>query len=194
MKKGIILASLVLLSTGCALLNELTAFTRCEFSFRSVQDPVISGVEVSSIRSFSDFSIMEGQRILTDVLRGSLPFAITANIEVRNPGPAVAAVNSIQWIAYLDDMEIGSGSLDRRIEVAPNGGRAMMPVRVEADLFDFLEGENPRSMVNFALNMMDAGGEPSHLSMKIKPSVVIGGQLFHYPGYFTISREFSSGD
>lgn len=194
MKKGIILTALVLLSTGCALLNELTAFTKCEFSFRSVQDPVISGVEVSSIRSFSDFSIMEGQRILADVLRGSLPFAITANIEVRNPGPAVAAVNSLQWIAYLDDMEIGGGSLDRRIEVAPNGGRALMPVRVEADLFDYLEGENPRSMVNFALNMMDAGGEPSHLSMKIKPSLVIAGQIYHYPGYFTISREFSSGD
>ncbi len=193
MKKAFILASLVLLSTGCALLNELTAFTKCEFSFHSVEDPVISGVQVSAVRSFTDFGWMDGQRILADILRGTLPFAITANVEVRNPGPAGAAVNSVQWIAFLDNMEIGSGTLERRIEIAPNGGRSMMPVRIEADLFEFLEGENPRSMVNFALNLMDAGGQPSHLSLKIKPSVLIGGQSVYYPGFFTIDREFSSG-
>jgi len=31
------------------------------------------------------------------------------------------------------------------------------------------------------------------LGMKIKPSVLIGGQPVYYPGYFTIDQEFRSG-
>ena len=57
-----------------------------------------------------------------------------------------------------------------------------------------MEGDNPQTMLNFALNLVDAGNQPTRLSMKIKPSVIIGGQSVNYPGYFTITKEFSSGN
>ena len=47
---------------------------------------------------------------------------------------------------------------------------------IQTDLFDYLEGDNPRTMLNFALNLVDAGNQPTRLSMKIKPSVMIGAQ------------------
>jgi len=194
MRKLLIFTSILLLINGCSILTELTAFTKCEFSFHSAQNPTVCGINVTNRSSFSDFSFLDGQKIAGNLLNGALPFAITANVEVVNPGATTAAVNSIEWIAFIDDIQVAQGSLADRVEIAPGGGKSMIPIRIQADLFDYLEGDNPRTMINFALNLVDAGNQPTRLSMKIKPSVMIGGQSVYYPGFFTIKKEFSSGN
>lgn len=185
---------ILLLIPGCSILTELTALTKCEFSFHSAQDPSVCGIDITHRHSFTEFSFMDGQTVVASILKGTLPFGITANVEVVNPGAATAAVNSIEWIAFIDEIQVAQGILSDRIEVAPGGGKSMIPVRVETDLFEYLEGDNPRTMLNFALNLMDAGNQPTRLSMKIKPSVMIGGRTIYYPGFFTITKEFTSGD
>jgi len=103
-------------------------------------------------------------------------------------------LNHIEWIAFIDDVQISSGKVEQRVEILPNGGTAIVPVRIESDLFEYLEGDSPRTMLNFALNLIDAGGQPTRLSLKIKPSVVIGSTLLPYPDYFIISKEYRSGN
>lgn len=194
MRKLIIFSSTILLVSGCAILSELTALTKCEFSFHSAQNPSVCGIDISGRHSYSDFSFLDGQIIASNILKGTLPFAITVNVEVTNPGAVTAAVNSIEWIAFIDDIKVATGVVSEKIEVAPGGGRSIIPIGIRTDLFDYLEGDSPRTMLNFALNLMDAGGQPTRLSMKIKPSVLIGGQSLNYPGFFTITKEFSSGN
>ncbi len=194
LKRLLIFTSILLLVPGCSILSELTALTKCEFSFHSARNPSVCGIDMNNKHSYSDFSFMDGQTILGNLLRETLPFNITANVEVKNPGVTTAAVNSIQWIAFIDDIQIAQGTITDRVEIAPGGGTSIIPIMVQANLFDYLKGDNPRTMLNFALNLVDAGNQPTRLSMKIKPSVLIGGQSVNYPGYFTISKEFSSGN
>lgn len=182
--------------TGCSILAELTAIaaiTKCEFSFHSAQDPVVSGINVMQVRSFSDLTFLDGQKVVSNILQKKLPFGITANVEVKNPGVNTAAVNYIEWIAFIDDIQISTGKIEKRVEITANGGTAIIPIRIEADLFEYLEGDNPKTMLNFCLNLVDAGGQPTRLSMKIKPSVYVGSKMLSYPDYFTISKEFKSG-
>ncbi len=194
MKKVIAIAMLFATLTGCSILSELTALAKCEFSFHSAQDPVVAGVDVMRVKTYSDLTFMDGQRIVSNIIQRRLPFGITANVEVKNPGMTTAAVNYIEWIAFIDDVRISSGKIEDRIEVPAGGGTSMVPIRIETDLFEYLQGDNPKTMLNFALNLVDAGGQPTRLSMKIKPSVYVGGSLVAYPDYFTISKEFRSGN
>jgi len=194
MKKLSTLIALILLIHGCSLLNELIAFTKCEFRLHSLQQPAVCGIDISQKNSWSDFSFMEGQAIAGKLLQKSLPFDITVNIEVRNPGTSLAAVNAIQWIAFIDDLQVAQGILQERVEIPPSGGTNKIPLRIHADLIDYLEGDNPRAMLNFALNLLNAGDQDSQVSLKIKPSVLIGTQEVQYPDYFTITKEFKSGD
>ena len=115
------------------------------------------------------------------------------NVEVLNPGSSHAAVNSVEWIAFLDDLQLAQGTVQQRVEVGPSG-TSIIPIRVRADLFDYLEGDNPSAMLNFALNLINAGSQASQVSMKIKPSVLIGSKEILYPDYFTISKEYKSGN
>ncbi len=194
MKKLITLTVLILSMAGCSILTELTALTKCEFRFQSAQDPVIAGINVMEIHSFSDLTFLDGQRVVSTILQKKLPFGITANVEISNPGPVMAAVNYIEWIAFIDDIQIATGRIDKRIEIQPNGGTSILPIRIETDLYQYLQGDNPRTMLNFGLNLIDAGGQPTRLSMKIRPSVYVGGRLIPSPEYFTISKEFTSGN
>ena len=180
--------------TGCSILSELTALTKCEFSFHSAQNPVVAGVDVMRIQTYSDLTFMDGQRLVSNILQKKLPFGITANIEVKNPGLTTAALNNIEWIAFIDDIRISSGRVDNRVEIPGSGGTAIVPIRIETDLFEYLQGDNPKTMLNFALNLVDAGGQPTRLRLKIKPSVYVGATMVPYPDYFTIDKEFRSGN
>ncbi len=194
MKKIVLLGVLIFLLNGCSILSELAAFTKCEFRLLSLQEPALCGIDVSQKSFWSDFSFMEGQIIAGQLLKKSLPFEITVNVEVRNPGASVAAVNSIQWIAFIDDLQVAQGTIHERVEVPPSGGVNKIPLRIQADLIDYLEGDNPRAMLNFALNLVNAGDQASQMTMKIKPSVLIGSQSIQYPDYFIITKEFKSGN
>lgn len=193
MKKVLMLIILASSLSGCGILSELTALTKCEFSFHSAKEPLVAGIDVMRVRSFSDLTFLDGQKVVTNILQKQLPFEITANVEVLNPGVATAAVNYIEWIAYIDDVQITTGRIDKRIEIPGNGGTAIIPIRISTDLFEYLEGDNPKTMLNFGLNLVDAGGQPTRLSLKIKPSVYVGTVMLTYPDYFTISKEFKSG-
>jgi len=193
MKKILLFATLILLLNSCAMLTEMIAFTKCEFRLHSLQDPKACGININQLSSWSDFSFMEGQAVAAQLLQKKLPFEITVNVEARNPGTTMAAVNSIQWIAFIDDLQVAQGALQERVEIPPSGGINKIPIRVKADLFDYLEGDNPRAMLDFALNLINASDQSSQVSLKIKPSVLIGTQEIQYPDYFTITKEFKSG-
>ena len=194
MRKLLLFATAILLMNSCSIFNELVAFTKCEFRLHSLQEPEACGINLSQKGTWSDFTFMEGQAIAGQLLQKRLPFEITVNVEVKNPGTAMAAVNSIQWIAFIDELQVAQGTVSERVEIPPSGGINKIPVRVKADLLDYLEGDNPRAMLDFALNMVNAGDQSSQVSLKIKPSGLIGTQEVQYPDYFTISKEFKSGN
>jgi hypothetical protein len=128
MRKIFFIPLLLLLLNSCSVLSELTALKKCEFRLYSFQDPSVCGIDMSDRRSLSDFTFLDGQLIAANLLRGTLPFDITLNMEVKNPGTSKAAVNSIEWVAIIDDLEVASGLVERRIEVPPSGGLAIVPV------------------------------------------------------------------
>lgn len=194
LKKLLLFASLVLLLNACSILSELKALSKCEFRLHSLAEPSLCGVEVSQKSSWTDFSIMEGQMIARNLLSSTLPFDIVVNVEVRNPGSTAAALNALHWIAYVDNMQVAEGTVTERVEIPSSGGLALVPVQIHTDLIDFLERDSPRTMLNFALSLVNSRDRSSKVSLKIKPSIMVGTQTLKYPGYFTLTKEFSSGD
>lgn len=194
LKKLLLVATAILLLSACSPLREIAALRKCEFRLLSIQDPEVCGVDISQKDSWADFNFMEAQAVAGQLMKKKLPLEITVNVEALNPGSSVAAVNSLQWIAFLDDLQLARGSVQERVEIRPSGGTSLIPLRVRADLFNYLEGNNPAAMLNFALTLLNAGNRTSQVSIKIKPSVRIGNRDIEYPDYFTISKEYTSGN
>ena len=89
---------------------------------------------------------------------------------------------------------MAQGAVVQRVEIPPSHGRVLIPMYLQTDLFEFLEKGHPGSMLNFALSLVQKKDRSSQVSLKIKPSVMVGKRTIPYPGYFTLTREFSAGD
>lgn len=179
---------------SCNFLKEITTLGKCEFRMTTLENPEIAGVDVSHIRSFTDLNLAEMGIISASILKGDLPLSFTLNVEARNPNPAMAALNSLEYLAFIDDVEVARGNLDRRIEIPANGGVTSIPLRLSTDLIDILKKDSRQALVNFGLNLADAGNHPTRVSIKVKPTILVGAMEINYPGYFTVKHDFTSGD
>jgi LEA14-like dessication related protein len=179
---------------SCNFLKEISTLGKCEFRVTTLEDPEIAGVDVSRIRSFTDLNMVDMGIISASMLKGDLPLSFTLNVEARNPNPAMAALNSLEYLAFIDDVEVARGNLDRRIEIPANGGVTTIPMRLSADLIDILKKDSRQALVNFGLNLADAGNRPTRVSIKVKPTILVGAMEINYPGYFTVKHDFTSGD
>jgi LEA14-like dessication related protein len=160
----------------------------------TLEDPEIAGVDVSQVSSFTDLSLVDMGMISASFLKGALPLSFTLNVEVRNPNPAMAALNGLEYLAFIDDVKIASGQLDRRIEIPANGGVTTVPLRLSTDLIEIMKKDSRQALVNFGLNLADAGKRPTRVSIKVKPTILVGATEINYPGYFTVKHDFTSGD
>lgn len=179
---------------SCSFLKEISTLGKCEFRVTTLEDPEIAGVDVSQVRSFTDLNFAEMGIISASMLKGDLPLSFTLNVEVRNPNPTMAALNGLEYLAFIDDVEVASGQLDRHIEIPANGGITTVPLRLNTDLIDIMKKDSRQALVNFGLNLADAGNRPTRVSIKVKPTILVAAMEIDYPGYFTVKYDFTSGD
>ncbi|HEC44602.1 MAG TPA: hypothetical protein ENI20_17440 [Bacteroides sp.] len=189
---ALIMAAFLL--NSCSFLKEVTSFGKCEFRVTTLENPELAGVDVSNISSFGDISYVEMGIISASILIGELPLDFTLNIEAMNPNPATAALNKLEYIALIDDVEIAQGTLNQRIEIPANGGVQIIPLRLNTDLIELLKKDSRAALVNFGLNLADASDRPTRVSIKVKPSILVGTIEIVYPGYFRLNYDFESGE
>ena len=188
------LISLVFLENSCNFLKEISTLGKCEFRVTTLEDPQLAGIDVSQVRSFTDLNLVDMGIISSSILQGDLPLSFTLNVEVRNPNPAMAALNRLEYLAFIDEVEVARGELDRRIEIPASGGVSTIPLRLNTDLIDILKKDSRQALVNFGLNLADAGKRPTRVSIKVKPTILVGAMEINYPGYFTVKQDFTSGE
>lgn len=185
---------LVFLLHSCSFLKEITTLGKCEFRVTTLENPELAGVDISNIHGFSDINFVNMGIITASVMQGVLPLDFTLNLETKNPNPATAALNKLEYIAYIDDVQIASGTLNQRIEIPANGGVKTIPLRLHTDLIEILKKDSRQALINFGLNLADAGNRPTRVSLKVKPTILVGTMEIVYPGYFTLKYEFASGE
>ncbi len=173
--------------------DEMRMLARCEFRFERLSKAVLAGIDVVDVQGMKDLSIEDSAAIFSALASGRLPLEGTVDVEARNPTSWPAAINRMEWILLIDDIEVATGVVPQRIEIAPNGGTATIPVTFSTDLLMLREGRSVDALINLALNLSGGYGSPSRITVKVKPSIVVGNTTLHYPGFLTLSREFSGG-
>lgn len=195
MKKILIYNTIVILIlTSCSTFKELISFTRCEFRMKNIQSIRLAGVDMQGKTSINDFNISDMAVFARYALGNSLPLDMVLLIEAKNPNRQSAALNKIEWIAYLDDMEMMEGIVNERIVVPPDNGTGIIPLHIQLDMKKVMKSSSANAIANLALNMMNIGDKESRLAVKIKPTILIGSVPLDYPGYIKITKNFTSGN
>ena len=177
---------------SCSYLKELSALKDCEFRMGTIENPLLAGVDISKIVTTKDYSLEQTGKITKSILQGTLPLTFILNVDVKNPNQKNASLNRLEYIAYIDETEVASGSMEEHVVIPAGGGIATIPLKVETDILDLLKKEPINTLLNYTLNLADSGNRPVRISAKIKPWLQIGNKNVEYPGYLTITRDFST--
>ena len=190
----VILVSGIIMSLySCSFLKELSALKECEFRVGTLENPALAGVDISKIVTIKDYSLEQTGKITKSILQGTLPLSFTLNVDVKNPNQRSASLNRLEYLAYIDETEVASGSVEEYIVIPAGGGIANIPLKVETDILSLLKKAPLNTLLNYTLNLADDGKRPVRVSVKIKPWIKIGNMDFEYPGYLTITQDFSTG-
>jgi hypothetical protein len=135
--------------------------------------------------------LTDAARIMAAVAGSSLPLTFLLNIEGKNPNPTSAGMNKLNWILFIDNIQMTTGSLNDRFTIPPNNGTAMIPIQVSINLKQVLQGKSLDVIANFAFNLAGVGNRPTRIMAKIQPTIMIGQTPLTYPGYITINTNFS---
>lgn len=185
--------ALMVIVSSCDVVNNLSSmynFTKCDFRLSTIDNVRLAGVNVQNITNFSALSILDAARITTAYATNQMPLSFNLNVEVKNPNNQKAVMNGMEWILLIDNIEMTRGNLSRQIEVLPNNQTAIMPLTLSFDLKKVLTGKSADAVANFGMNLAGSGNKPSRVTLKAKPSVVVGGITFPYPDYITIQNQF----
>lgn len=172
--------------------SQLRSLTRCEFRIHNVTGLTLAGVNIQHAESLQDLSLTDYAKITAAFLSGYVPLDFDLNIAARNPNRNMAAMNELDWILFIDGTRVTEGKFDRRVEIPPDGGTTVFPVKLNLDLLEALSSESKDAVLNFALNLAGNSERPTQLMLKAKPTIYIGTRAVEYPGYITIKTDFTS--
>lgn len=154
--------------------------------------PELAGIRIDNKKSISDLNMMDAGKISAALLSGRLPLTFNLNVVAQNPNATLAAMNKMEWIALLDDVEVVRGMVNDRVEIPANNGKTNIPVKISVDLKEVLSSKSKDALLNLAFNLTDPSGQPSRVKLKIKPTLMLGSIPVNYPGYITLSKEFKA--
>lgn len=177
---------------SCRQIRELQTFANCDFRLANLENTTLGGVNVQNVRSISDLNLSQAARITQAYASGSLPLNLIVNMEVKNPNATPAAMNSVDWIMVIDDKEIVDGTVNERIQIDPDGGVTKLPIRISTDLRKVLNSMPADQAVNMGLGLAGSGGKPTRVTLKIRPSIMVGQTVLKYPGYINVNQEFGN--
>jgi len=159
----------------------------------TMENLTLAGVDITKIVTTRDYSLEQTGKITKSILQGSLPLSFILNVEVKNPNQNNASLNRLEYIALIDTTQVATGSLEEHIVIPAGGGIATIPLTVQTDILDLLKKQPINTLLNYTLNLADNGNRPVRVSVKIKPWIQIGARNVEYPGYLTITKDFSTG-
>ncbi|MEI7896783.1 MAG: LEA type 2 family protein [bacterium] len=197
-RKLLIPATLLLLLmipfSGCDVARQarqVSNLSNCDFRIQSVDSVNLAGVELQNIRSVSDLNMMDAAKVLAGFTSPTFPLSLRLKLEGRNPNAREAGLNRLDWILFVDDIQMASGILDKPFTI-PGMGSAIIPVEIGLDLKKVLSGKSAGAMLNFCMNLAGVGNTPTRFKIKLKPTIIIAGTALTYPGYITVRTEYVS--
>ena len=187
----ITVVAIAIVAVSCLQLQQMQNMAKCEFRINKVENIQLASINIQNIKSYQDLSLLDATKITAAVAGGKLPLSLRLNLDVKNPNTTTAAMNKLEWILMIDDIQMLEGISNQKVTIAPNT-TSSLPLDMRFDLKEVLSGESGSTLLNFAFNLADAGGAPTRIMLKAKPTIMVGSFPLTYPGYINIKKDFTS--
>jgi len=189
-----LLAALIVTFAGCGInqqAQQIKALGDCTYRITTVQQVLLAGTDVKKLINQQDFNIGSLPGIALGLLRKDIPLRANLNLEITNPSAKLAAINQFEYKILINNTELADGLINQPVSIA-QGQTANVPVQLSSNIYSLISGGNMLNDIIKAAKKSGPDEKLGLLTIKIKPTFMIAGTPFKYPGYITINKDISS--
>lgn len=196
MRNKIILGLLVVVGLSSCGVNkqaqQIKALEQCDYKLLNATNISVAGTNIEKLIKGNNIDLTGLPSLALGYLRKDIPLRANLNLAISNPSSTLAAINNFDYIILINKQEIANGTVDQRVSIEP-GQTTNVPVQLNANIYKFLADGNVLTDITDFVKGANSGTEKKGMvTLKIRPSIMVGGGLVKYPGYITIDKEVSS--
>lgn len=169
-KSAFLLVVITVSLAGCSFLSGIVNMTKCEYSYQSISNVKVGGIDFSNL---SAMSLVQNMSTISKLLQGDfkdLPLEMTVNLNVKNPNESKAAIGGMIYTMNIDGLAVAEGNLQKSFTVE-GGKTATLPLVVRTNLGNILDKQNRETVVGIVKNFTGISGNKSKIQMKLSPTI-----------------------
>lgn len=189
-KKTLIILFITMGLASCDVMTQIAQMTnlaKCNFSFDSVNQIQMLGVNLSKGMTKTDLNTIQLLSLADAISNRRLPVTFNVNVKVDNPNSIAASMTKMDYILSLNGKQVVSTTMNNGINVPANSS-GVVSIPVTTDLFQLFSGESADAIVSLAFKLAGASSEPVNVGLKVKPYININNQPLAYPDYITMNK------
>jgi hypothetical protein len=172
--------------------KELKALRDCKFSISSIEEIDVAGVDMQKIIQSGEINILSMPSLALGFLERNVPLTARFVVEITNPTVNKAAINQFDYKLLINQQEVVEGTIDQQISIPANETN-LVPLEFSFDIYKFLADDSIRNNIqSFIMTSKNQKRKEAQLTIRIKPSVLIGNQLIKYPGFIDVEKTFNN--
>lgn len=196
MKQKLLLCLLTLTLFGCGInrqAQQIKALEDCTYRITSLSGVSIAGTDVKQLISQQNFSLTSLPGVALGLLRKDIPLRANLNLEITNPTSNLAAINQFEYKILVNNTDLAEGLINQNVSIA-QGQTVSVPVQLVSNIYGLISNGNIFNDIVKAAQKGSASKEEKLglLTIKIKPTFMLGNTPVKYPGYITINKDISS--
>jgi LEA14-like dessication related protein len=170
--------------------EELQALQKCTYEIVSADSVYIAGTNISQLISNQGLNLLQAPRVAFAYMQQKMPVSGILQLKIINPGTEEAGINQFEYKVYIKDRELLSGFIDKKTTVSPNGGSAIIPIKIDKDLYPLLSDSTVQNAITQFLTSKKE--ETVVVTFKIKPKFIVANEVIEYPDYISIDKNITN--
>ncbi len=195
MKKIIFLCLTAIIMQSCGVSRQqqqIKALEKCTYKIHSADHISLAGTDVKRLLNDNNINLGSLPGLALGLLRKDIPLKARLNLEITNPSSNTAGINEFEYKILINRQELAGGFVNQAVNIEP-GQSTTVPVDLIANIYPFVTNSKVMNEITEFLQGNKNGGEKKGiLTLKIRPSIKVGGTLVKLPGFITIDKEVSS--
>lgn len=193
MKKSILMLSVMLLLSGCDIMNKIGGayqLSQSEYRYRSVNNIQLSGLNLGDASGISLSNLATIATILSGGLgMQSIPFSLTLNMDVTNPNTTAAFLDALDYAIQINEMEFVEGKMDIPIRIEP-GETKVVGVPISVDLKALMNRYSQERVSSEMSGFLGITPNKTAVSVKLWPKFFVGETLVKVPAPIPVVFNF----
>ncbi|PST82180.1 hypothetical protein C7T94_15375 [Pedobacter yulinensis] len=193
--KLMMLFATVLVFAACGVnrqAQQVKVLEKCKFRVVSAENVRVAGTDITSLIRGERLNLAGLPGLALGLLRKNVPLDARLNLEISNPTGSTAAINRFEYKIQVNREDLAEGMVTNGFSIAP-GQTTVIPVNLTSNVYNLVSNADVANKVLSALQKKSKDNEVlGLLTIKIKPTIMLGNTPVTYPGYISIDKEISS--